>query len=189
MQHIPQHDRDLVAFALEGSQYAYSLLMLRHKGALKSYIQHHFSLGDEAEELILVIFGKAFSKLDSYNPRFSFSTWLHAIAENACIDFVRKQRSGALIFRSLSQPFDSHSTEDIPDLSNPETELIAAQQSALLLTHIDRLTPIYREPARLRFLNGYAYEEIAQTLSIPKSTVKIRIHRAKELLSKWIINS
>jgi len=176
-------DRDLVVLALEGKQHAFSQLMQRHQDSLRPYLQHHFSTGISTEDLLLVIFDKAFRKLDSYDPQFAFSTWLYTIAENTCIDYIRKQKSLAKAIRQVYHRSELH---DSNAPSDPESEMIAAQEAAMLLNHIDRLKPIYREPARLRFLHDFAYEEIAQELSIPLGTVKTRIHRAKEILAKWI---
>ena len=180
---MPQHDRDLVALALEGKQHAYSQLMQRYKEPLGAYLQHQFLLKNDTEDLVLVVFDKAFRKLKSYDPQFAFSTWLYAIADNSCIDYIRKQKSLVRSIRLVAHTAELHDTETSSD---PESELIASQKASLLLGSIDRLKPIYREPLRLRYLYGYAYEEIAQELSIPQGTVKARIHRAKEILSKWI---
>ena len=180
---MPQHDHDLVALALEGKQYAYSQLMQRYKEPLCAYLQQQFLLKNDAEDLLLVIFDKAFRKLNSYDPRFAFSTWLYTIANNSCIDYIRKQKSLVRSIRLVAHTAELHDPEAPSD---PESELIASQKASLLHDSIDRLKPIYRDPIRLRYLYGYAYEEIAQELAIPQGTVKARIHRAKEILSKWI---
>ena len=179
-------DTDLVILALSDNQLAFSHLMQRYKESLGSYIQRQFSVGSAVEDLLLVIFDKAFRNLFSYNPQYAFSTWLYTIADNSCIDYVRKEKALARAFRQVSLKFGPHSSENIPATTDPESEMIASQEAALLLHHINRLKSIYREPARLRFLQEYAYEEIARELAIPLGTVRIRIHRAKEILAKWI---
>ena len=181
-QHI---DRNLVVSALSGNQRAFSQLMYRHQASLRSYIQHQFSPGDAVEDLVSIIFDKAFRKLDSYDPQFAFSTWLYAIADNTCIDYVRKQKVLTHTFRRVS----CNGAQSISAPSDPESELIAAQQAALLIHYINRLKPIYRDPMRLRHLNNFAYEEIASELSLPVNTVRVRLYRAKEILSQWIAQS
>ena len=171
-------DQALVALALQKDPQAFSLLLQRHKEGLAGYIQHHFNLGNVVEDLVLITFDKAFRKLEHYNPQFAFSTWLYAIAHNSCIDYTRKNH------------YEPHlEAKDFQEISDPESEMIAAQESARLIRYIDKLKPIYREPARLRFLNDYAYEDIAQALNIPLSTLKIRLHRSKVILSKWMEDS
>ena len=186
MPATPQHDSDWVVLALEGDQHAFSNLMQRHKKPLSAYLQRQFSIGMDVEDIMLVIFDKAFGNLKKYNPKFAFSTWLYTIADHVCIDSIRKKKSLAHTSLDAAKTYDLHYSEQLPAPSNPESELIASQEEAILLQYIDRLKPIYREPARLRFLHDYAYEEIAKELSIPEGTVKIRIHRAKEILTKWI---
>ena len=185
----PLQEYDLISMALKGDQHAFSQLMQRHKGALLTYIQHQFSIVNDAEDLLMVVFDRAFSKLAQFNPKYSFATWLYAIADHACIDFIRKQKTNPHLSRHLFEAYESNPANHIFAPSDPESEMIASQEEALILYYIERLKPIYREPARLRFLRDYAYEEIARELSIPEGTVKIRIHRAKEILSKWITTS
>jgi len=181
-----QNDRDLVVLALSGNQQAFSQLMFRHRESLLAYIRRQFSIGEAAEDLLLIIFDKAFCNLDRYDSQYAFTTWLYTIAENSCIDYIRKQKALANTFRRVSQKHEPHSSEKVADMSNPESKMIASQEEAMLLHYINKLKPIYREPVRLRFLHDYAYEEIAQELSIPKGTVKTRIYRAKEILAQWI---
>ena len=176
------NDNKIVNQAIAGDETAFWQLMNRYKESLFAYMQHKFPVGDAAEDLLLIAFDKAFRSLERYNPQFAFSTWLYTIADNTCIDYVRKKKILAQEFHRLSQSFDLN--EALFIYSNPETELIASQECALLLHSINKLKPIYRDPARLRFLFDYAYEEIAKALSIPQGTVKTRIHRAKEILSK-----
>ncbi|MCL1973778.1 MAG: sigma-70 family RNA polymerase sigma factor [Bacteroidetes bacterium] len=171
-------DRSLVTMALHKDPQAFNLLLQRHKEGLISYIQQHFNIGNAVEDMVFVTFDKAFRKLDAYNPQFSFSTWLYSIAHNSCIDYARKRS-----YVAWSE------SEDFSDPNDPETEMIAAQESARLIGLINKLKPIYREPACLRFLCDYAYEDIARALNIPLNTLKIRIHRAKAILSQWIIAS
>jgi len=178
-------DYDLVVLALTGKQHAFSQLMLRHYDSLNAYILRQFSTGDATEDLLLIIFDKAFRKLDSFDPRFAFTTWLYTIADNTCIDYLRKEKALARTFRRVSQKYDQHITAP----SDPESELIASQEAALLIHYINRLKPIYSEPIRLRYLHQFAYEEIASELNLTPNTVKVRLHRAKEILSKWIIQS
>jgi len=179
-------DGELVNLAIAGNQHAFSLLMNRHKESLCSYMQHRFPIGDAVEDLILITFDKAFRNLERYSPQFAFTTWLYTIADNTCIDYIRHKRALSRAFRQASKKFEPHYAENTSARSDPESELIASQEAALLMHSINRLKPIYRNPARLRFLHDYAYEEIARELSIPEGTVKTRIHRAKEILSQWM---
>ena len=188
MQMDQHNDRELVSLAMTDNQQAFSLLMLRHKDSLNSYIVHQFSVAEASEDLLLIIFDKAFRNLHRYDPRYAFTTWLYTIADNTCIDYKRRKSALARAFHQVYLKNDPHYPENIPAFSDPESELIASQEAALVLHYINQLKPVYRDAARLRFLHEYAYEEIARELSVPIGTAKIRIHRAKEILSKWISN-
>ena len=96
--------------------------------------------------------------------------------QNLCIDHFRKNKQ---FFVSLEE---AQETEDI----NPEDVLIGEQQKQIMEDMISRLKPEYAEVITLRYMNHYAYEEIANELNIPLGTVKTRLHRAKVYLAQII---
>ncbi|HHV02888.1 MAG: RNA polymerase sigma factor [Bacteroidales bacterium] len=167
-------DRALVELALENKQEAYTRLLVRHKDRVQAFINKLIVNSPEAEDLVLMSFDKAFRNLKHYNPKYAFSTWLYSIVQNLCIDHFRKNRQ---FFVSLEE---AQETEDI----NPEDVLIAEQQRQTMENMISRLKPEYAEVIRLRYMQYYAYEEIAATLDIPLGTVKTRLHRAKVMLAR-----
>lgn len=178
-------DGELVLLAINGEQQAFSQLMQRHKESLCTYIEREFRVGDAAEDLLLISFDKAFRHLERYNPQFAFSTWLYTIADNTCIDYLRHQKALIRAFRRITHKHEPYHSDHISVYTNPESKLIASQETARLMHAINQLKPIYRGPARLRFLQDYAYEEIAQELSLSLGAVKTRIRRAKEMLLQW----
>lgn len=166
-------DRALVKLALENRQEAYTRLLVRHKDRVQSFINKLIVNSSESEDLVLMSFDKAFRNLKHYNPKFAFSTWLYSIVQNLCIDHFRKNRQ---FFVSLEE---AQETEDI----NPEEVLIAEQQKQAIEALISRLKPEYADVIRLRYMQHYAYEEIAGELNIPLGTVKTRLYRAKVMLA------
>jgi RNA polymerase sigma factor (sigma-70 family) len=167
-------DRALVQLALENKQEAYTRLLVRHKDRVQAFINKLIVNRPESEDLVLMSFDKAFRNLRHYNPKFAFSTWLYSIVQNLCIDYFRKNKQ---YFVSLEEASE---TVDI----NPEEVLIAEQQRQALESLITQLKPEYREVILLRYMQHYAYEEIAAQLQIPLGTVKTRLHRAKSMLSE-----
>ena len=169
-------DRELVRLALENRQEAYTRLLVRHKDRVQAFINKLIVNSSESEDLVLMSFDKAFRNLKHYNPKYAFSTWLYSIVQNLCIDHFRKNKQ---YFVSLEE---AQETEDI----NPEEVMIAEQQKQAIESVISRLKPDYAEVIRLRYMQHYAYEEIADTLNVPLGTVKTRIHRAKVMLAQII---
>ncbi|NLA16153.1 MAG: sigma-70 family RNA polymerase sigma factor [Bacteroidales bacterium] len=170
-------DRALVKLALENKQEAYTRLLVRHKDRVQAFISNLIVNPAEAEDLVLMSFDRAFSNLKSYNPKYAFSTWLYSIVQNLCIDHYRKNK---LSFVALEE---AREAEEV----NPEDVLIAEQQRQAMEKMIARLKPEYAQVIRLRYMQYYAYEEIANELGIPLGTVKTRLHRAKSKLSEIIV--
>src|ERR1035437_809481 len=87
------HDYKLVRLAVNtGDQKAYAELMSRYKDSIYFMLLKMVNNRDDADDLTLEAFGKAFKNLHQYTPEYAFSTWLFKIATNNCIDFIRKKR-------------------------------------------------------------------------------------------------
>ena len=89
-------DYDLVLRAQKGDQKAYAELMERYRDSIFHLINRMVFSSDDAEDLTIESFGKAFQRLELYTPAFAFSTWLFKLASNHTIDFIRKKRINAL---------------------------------------------------------------------------------------------
>lgn len=186
-----QQDHELVKAALGGDQRAYGKLMARYRDSIFFMIQKMVNNRDDAEDLTIEAFGKAFSNLYKYSPDYAFSTWLYRIAINNCIDFIRKKRLETF---SLDEPI-SDDDSNAPSRSiasntlDPEENYIKNQRILLARNVIERLNPKYRRLIELRYLNEYSYDEIAKTMNLPLGTVKAQLFRAKELLYNILKNS
>ena len=86
------YDYKLVRLAIESDdQKAYAELLHRYKESVFFMMLKMCNNKDDAEDLTIEAFGRAFKKLDQYSPSFAFSTWLFKIASNNAIDFLRKK--------------------------------------------------------------------------------------------------
>jgi len=170
---------------LAGNQAAYQELLQRHQKAIFAVVNKLVRNREEARDLVQETFMKAFGSLATYREEYQFSTWLHRIASNCAIDFIRKKKIEAL---SLDQPIqtkDSQVTLEVPDWSaNPETEWVEKQRSLTIQEAIDSLPQGYKEVILYRHKEEKSYQEIAVILGIPVGTVKARIFRGRELLKK-----
>jgi RNA polymerase sigma-70 factor (ECF subfamily) len=182
---VRKPDQELVRQALAGNQAAYQELLQRHQKAIFAVVNKLVRNREEARDLVQETFMKAFGSLATYREEYQFSTWLHRIASNCAIDFIRKKKIEAL---SLDQPIqtkDSQVTLEVPDWSaNPETEWVEKQRSLTIQEAIDSLPQGYKEVILYRHKEEKSYQEIAVILGIPVGTVKARIFRGRELLKK-----
>ncbi len=179
-----QEDLELVAKAKEGDQNAFGKLMTRYRDSIFFMVLKMVHNRDDAEDLTIEAFGKAFNNIGNYSADFAFSTWLFKIATNNSIDFIRKKR---LLTTSLDQTSTTEDGETSPiavrdHAPNPEQSIIKDQRAEKIRSAIEELSPKYRSLIELRYLDELSYEEIAEKLDIPLGTVKAQLFRAKDML-------
>jgi RNA polymerase sigma factor (sigma-70 family) len=185
-------DYRLVRAAIDnGDQKAYAQLMDRYRDSIYFMLLKMVNNRDDADDLTIEAFGKAFNKLHQYTPNYAFSTWLFKIASNNCIDFIRKKKKNLL---SLDKPIEGNDggemTMDVPSGTlDPEEAYIKQQKKILMQGVVQKLKPRYRTLVELRYFKEYSYEEIAQELDLPLGTVKAQLFRAREFLYNILKNS
>lgn len=185
-------DYKLVRRAVENSdQKAYAELMSRYKDSIYYMLLKMVNNRDDAEDLTIEAFGKAFRNIKQYTPDYAFSTWLFKIATNNCIDFIRKKRKMLL---SIDRGFENEEGQDISlevksDGPGPEDFLIKKEKVLMMRDVVDKLKPRYRRLVELRYYQELSYEEIADELKLPLGTVKAQLFRAREFLYQIMKNS
>jgi RNA polymerase sigma-70 factor (ECF subfamily) len=177
-------DYEIVKRAVAGDQNAYTLLMNRYQGSIYRLMYKMVNDQEDAHDLTIEAFGKAFIKLPSYVPNYAFSTWLFRIAINNGIDHVRRKKLRML---SIDEPVEPDSDHDYKislrsSVMNPEEQVIRQQRQKLMRTVITQLNDKYRQMIQLRYFDELSYDEISSLLNIPLGTVKAQLFRAKEML-------
>lgn len=177
-------DYEIVKRAVAGDQNAYTLLMNRYQGSIYRLMYKMVNDQEDAHDLTIEAFGKAFIKLPSYVPNYAFSTWLFRIAINNGIDHVRRKKLRML---SIDEPVEPDSDHDYKislrsSVMNPEEQVIRQQRQKLMRTVITQLNDKYRQMIQLRYFDELSYDEISSLLDIPLGTVKAQLFRAKEML-------
>jgi RNA polymerase sigma-70 factor (ECF subfamily) len=180
-------DRDLAALAAQGRESAYRELLGRYERPVFSLVFRMVRDRNVAEDLAQEAFIRAFNAIDSYNPSYKFSNWIFKIANNHTIDFLRKRRLDTVSIHGSPHAGNAHeeartslvveATNERPDAFVENKELGAQIEHAIGL-----LRPEYRTVVLLRHVEGYSYEEIAETTELPLGTVKTYLHRARNEL-------
>lgn len=187
-----KQDFELVRRAVENNDdKAYGDLMSRYRKSVYHMVLKMVKNTDDAEDLTIVAFAKAFKNLEKFNPNFTFSTWLFRIATNNCIDFIRKKK---LNTTSISSAYTSDNGDsvgiDLKDQNkNPQEEAIHNQKIEIMRLIVKRLPPKYKSLVTLRYFDELSYDEIAKELGSPLGTVKAQLHRARELLHELVKSS
>lgn len=183
-----QDDYNLVQCAIAGDQRAYTELMDRYRNSVFHTMLKMVNNQEDANDLTIEAFGKAFRKLSSYAPHYAFSTWLFRIAINNGIDYIRKKR---LHFMSIDDTIEPDSSQDYSasirsNALNPEEQYINEQKVQMMRAVLGKLNEKYRLMIELRYFEELSYDEIAHELDIPLGTVKAQLFRAKEMLYELI---
>jgi RNA polymerase sigma factor (sigma-70 family) len=183
-----KNDFSLVERAKFGEQKAYAELMQRYKDSIFFMVLKMVNNKDDAMDITVTTFAKAFENLEKYRPEFAFSTWLFRIATNGSIDFIRKKKLATTSIDGLGGGDNNEDRvfEIKSDSLNPEETSIKKQQTEQLKEIIDKLPPRYKTLIILRYFDELSYEEIAEQLSLPLGTVKAQLFRGRDLLSNFI---
>jgi RNA polymerase sigma factor (sigma-70 family) len=186
------YDYKLVLQARDhGNQNAYAELMERYRDSIYFMLLKMVNNKDDADDLTIEAFGKAFNKLHQYTPNYAFSTWLFKIASNNCIDFIRKKKKQTY---SLDKGFEGSDGSEMmievkANVLDPEETYIKKQKTRLMREVVEKLKPRYRTLVELRYFKEYSYEEISVELDLPLGTVKAQLFRAREFLYNIMKNS
>jgi len=183
-----KQDLELVQAARLGKQSAYAELMDRYRDSIYFMMLKMVRNADDADDLTIEAFGKAFSRLDQYSPSFAFSTWLYKIASNNSIDFIRKKR---IQVTSMDSGYTNDDGERIQidarsNTMNPEETVIYGQKVVHMRMLVSKLKPRYRVLVEKRYFDELSYEEIAEELQLPLGTVKAQLFRARDFLANMM---
>lgn len=166
--------------AKENDQKAFNFLLDTFWDDVYGFQLKRIQNENDAEDITIQTFSKAFDRIETFDDSYKFKTWLITISKNIHIDLLRKEKN------SISQVIsnDDKTIYQILDESpSPEDELITKQHLAKLLRDIKKLKPHYQEIINLRYFQELSYKEISVQLKEPINNVKVKLLRAKKLLT------
>lgn len=130
-----------------------------------------------SEEITIQSFSKAFEKIDLFDQKYKFKTWIVSIAKNQLNDYFKKKK---LRFENI----ENINLVGLKNNSNPEEELINKEKYNHLNEKIEELKPMYKEIIKLKYIEDLSIRQISKKINQPLNTVKIKIFRAKKILSE-----
>lgn len=178
----PRNDEQLVEESRRGSREAFSALVQRHQDRV--YGICYRTVGDpvEAEDLAQEAFLRLYRALGQFRRGARLRPWLHKIAVNVCLDALRKRKAATL---SLDELSEGNPTPPAPHGGTlPEEACLTREAQALVQQALLQLPGDYRVVLVLRYLEELSYQEVADALGVPLSTVETRIFRAKKMLGQ-----
>lgn len=176
---------DLIKKARAKDQKAFNTLLNTYWSDVYRFQFSKTENEDEAEDITIKTFSKAFDKIDLYNESYNFKTWLISISKNIFLDHIRKQRTDTI---SINKK-ESEAYKIFDESPSAEDQLIIDQNLAQLLNYLKQLKPHYQEIINLRFFREMSYKEMAEVLNEPIGNIKVKLLRAKNLLAEIIKKS
>lgn len=182
MQDYSQYtEQEIIAFVSKWETDAYSRLVELYQNKLLKYIHKisYISL-EEAENLLQEVFIKAYKNIHSYNPKYSFSSWIYRITHNHTIDYYKKHKNT----KTVQLETDANDGKKLLDIlasdENIEQNLQKQELFEVIGNILKDMDIKYREVLVLKFLQEKSYDEISDILHIPSWTVATLINRGKK---------
>jgi len=173
-----------ISKAKKGNQTAFKYLLDTFWSDVYKYQLRRTKSENDAEDIAIQTFSKAFDKIQTFDEKYVFKTWIITISKNIHIDLLRKKSSSIRIENAQEQ--DEKIYLVIDDNPTPEDKIIRDQNLAKLLRDIKLLKPKYQEVIQLRYFQELSYKEIASEINESISNVKVKLLRAKKLLAAII---
>jgi len=170
-------DEAVVARVQSGDTDAFGIIVERYGSKMTRYAQKFLYTYTDREDAVQDTFLKAYQNIQSFRTSERFSPWLYRIAHNTFLNVIRKQKRERVSLFDMDQFF----AFSIPDAD----ELYAREQKLdrdMLESSLKELPVHYREVLVLFYFEEKTYEEIADILHTPVSTVGVRLARARTQL-------
>jgi RNA polymerase sigma-70 factor (ECF subfamily) len=171
-----QDDKELVRRCLQGEKEAFGALLDRYEKPIYNLVFRMVNDRDDAEDLTQAIFVKAYEKLDTFDERFKFFSWLYKIAVNTSLNFVSHRRHQERL-RDELVPNGVQLEEEFD-----ESERYRKLEDAILALRVDHRIVIV-----LRHFQNLSYDEMSKILDIPAKTVKSRLFTARQILKNKLL--
>ncbi|WP_397361981.1 RNA polymerase sigma factor [Olleya sp. R77988] len=170
--------------AKKNDQKAFNYLLTNYWDKVYGFQLKRIQNENDAEDITIQTFSRAFDKIESYNSKYAFNTWLITISKNIHIDIIRKEKH---IIKQVASEIENNKIYQVLDETpSVEDKLITEQNLAKLLRDIKKLKPHYQEVINLRYFQEFSYKEISEELKEPINNIKVKLLRAKKLLAEII---
>jgi len=171
---------DLIESAKEKEQKAQTKLINLFWIDIFSFIIKKVQNDTIADEITVNVFSKVLAKLDSFDSKFEFKSWILSIANNTVIDHWRK--------KNKETKYTSDNLENIKNIlvESPEELIISIEEKEKISQIISSMNSNYQNIIRLRFFEEKNIKEISQELNLSISNTKVRIMRAKKVLAELL---
>lgn len=178
-----QSEHDIISEILDGERELYRILIDRYSPMIFHLVRSYEPNEEEVKGMVQAIFVKAYTKLDTFEKRSKFSTWIYSLALNYCRDYAKNIRRKNSRFSELSSSFiDSRKSDDLLPDQLIETE----DRINVMLEELEKLPSEQSEPLLMKYRDGMSYKAMSEETGVSVSALKVRVYRAREELKKRI---
>jgi RNA polymerase sigma-70 factor (ECF subfamily) len=167
-------DFSLIKRFIDGEESIFGELVKRHKDKVRNIIYITLNNGDLVDDIAQEVFITIYRNLKNFRFESQFTTWIYRITINKCKDYLRKKN-----IRRIFLPLKDEEAEPVFESINEDIDLKHFVRNA-----IAELPDKLRIPIVLKDLEGFSYQEIAESMQCEIGTVKSRIFRGREALKK-----
>jgi RNA polymerase sigma-70 factor (ECF subfamily) len=177
-------DEDLARLAQQGDQDAFAELVKRYEKQIFSMAYRLIGDYDEAADLAQEAFLRIYRMLDRYDPEKRFFSWMYRVAQNTCINAMNKRPANVVPMERAEEYF---SDDQGGSHAEPEQNYLNREVRENIDKAIAELPDNYRDVIYLRYIEDMPYQQIADALNLPLSTIETRLFRGRKLLQQKLL--
>jgi RNA polymerase sigma-70 factor (ECF subfamily) len=179
---MPSTDEELVARSIRGDTDSFNELVLRWERSLYALAYRTIGRDEDARDICQEAFLRAFRGLPAFRGQAKFSSWLYRITLNLCRDWIRRERRTPLV-----QGVDELESIELTGVQPAESieDLVARRDLTRAVERaMSRLSEEQRMAIVLKEYHGLTFQEIADIVGCPLSTVKTRLYQGLNVLRR-----
>jgi RNA polymerase sigma-70 factor (ECF subfamily) len=174
----------LIKLCQSGDLAAFEVLLGNYEKLVYNLCYHYFGNHGDAADVGQEAMLRIFNKINEFNGKSSFKTWLYRVVTNVCLDELRRRKIKSISLEDIK----AQGYEPVTVVSGPEESLEQQELYQLLIEILAQLSVTHRTILILKDVEGLDYHEIAAVLGCNIGTVKSRLNRARCALRKRLFN-
>jgi RNA polymerase sigma-70 factor, ECF subfamily len=167
-------DRVLVERCRHGDREAFTTLVVRYQRPIYNAAFWVLHKAEDASDISQIVFLKVAERLDDYDPKYKFFSWIYRIAVNESLNLLRRKDHEEELDEEMDLPG--------ADSADPLWQLSAAERSKRVQSTLKSMATNDRVVLTLRHFSECSYQEMAQILELDEKTVKSRLFEARQRL-------
>jgi RNA polymerase sigma-70 factor (ECF subfamily) len=171
-------DDALLARYRKGDREAFAELVVRYQRPLYNAALWIVRKPEDASDVTQIVFLRVAERLDEYDPKYRFFSWIYRIAVNESLNLLRRN--------GREDEIDEEADVAASESANPEWQLAEAQRSRRIRSALMSMSANDRMVLMLRHFSEFSYEEIAHIVGVDEKTVKSRLYEARQRLRELL---